>query len=109
MACADGAAFDAEGCLWFAEVFGGRTHRVSPEGEILMPIEFPVLKAISFCPSGAHYDPLYVTAMSKPPLPKYLEDRPISGSLFAISGLGFKGLPELRFAGQERSGRRTSP
>lgn len=95
----DGATVDAEGCLWFAEVFGGRIHRANPDGEIVMSIELPVLKATSLCFGGADLDTLYVTTMSKPPLPKYPEDGPIAGSLFSISGLGFKGLPELRFFG----------
>ena len=95
----DGATVDEEGCLWFAEVFGGRIHRASPSGRLLTSIELPVLKVTSLCFGGANLDTLYVTSMAKPPLPKYPEDGPLAGSLFRVAGLGIKGLPERRFVG----------
>ena len=95
----DGATVDEQGCLWFAEVFGGRIHCASPQGELLDSVTLPVLKVTSLCFGGADLKTLYVTSMAKPPLPKYPEDGPMAGSLFAISGLGVQGLPEMRFAG----------
>jgi sugar lactone lactonase YvrE len=48
---------------------------------------------------GPDLDVLFVTSMAKPPLPRFPEDGPLGGSLFALYGLGVRGLPERRFAG----------
>jgi sugar lactone lactonase YvrE len=58
-----------------------------------------VLKVTSVNFGGPNLDILYVTSMAKPPLPRFPEDGPLGGSLFAITGLGVKGVPEPRFAG----------
>jgi hypothetical protein len=42
-------------------------------------------------------DVLYVTSMAKPPLPRFPGDGVLRGSLFAIMGLGIKGVAEPRF------------
>ena len=44
-------------------------------------------------------DVLYVTSMAKPPLPRFPQDGVARGSLFALHGLGVRGLPEPRFGG----------
>jgi len=95
----DGATVDEEGCIWLVEVFGGRIHRMSPAGELLRTIDMPVLKVTSVCFGGAGLDVLYVTSMAKPSLPKYPQDGPLGGWIFAIHGLGQRGLPERRFQG----------
>eukprot|EP01036_Dinobryon_divergens_P054802 gene54802-73226_t len=38
--------------------------------------------------------------MAKPPLPRFPEDGVLRGSLFAIHGLGIRGIEEPRFAGK---------
>jgi len=48
---------------------------------------------------GPNLDVLIFTSMSILPLPRFPEDGPLGGSLFAIFGLGLQGLPEKRFAG----------
>ena len=48
---------------------------------------------------GPDLDILYVTSMAKPPLPRFPGDGVQRGSLFSITGLGIKGVPEPRFAG----------
>jgi hypothetical protein len=95
----DGATVDADDCLWFAEVFGGRIWRLSPAGEILLRIDMPVLKITSLCFGGDGLQDLFVTSMAKPPLPKYPEDGELAGSLFVITGMQTTGLPEQRFLG----------
>ena len=37
--------------------------------------------------------------LAKPPLPRFPEDGVLRGSLFAIHGLGIRGIEEPRFAG----------
>ncbi|MCF5642894.1 SMP-30/gluconolactonase/LRE family protein, partial [Pseudomonas syringae] len=41
---------------------------------------------------------LFVTSMARPPLPRFPEDGQQRGALFAITGLGVKGIAERRFA-----------
>ena len=59
----------------------------------------PVKKVTSVNFGGPDLDILYVTSMTKPPLPHLPGDGVLRGSLFAIHGLGVKGLPEPRFGG----------
>ncbi len=40
-----------------------------------------------------------MTSMTPPPVPDIVESSPPVGSLFAIDGLGVRGLPEYRFGG----------
>jgi sugar lactone lactonase YvrE len=96
---ADGSTVDAEGYLWNVLVYDGRIVRYAPDGSVDRVIQMPVKKVTSVMFGGANLDVLYVTSMSKPPLPRFPGDGPLRGSLFAIRGLGIRGLPEMRFAG----------
>ena len=87
---ADGSTVDAEGCLWNALVYDGRVDRV---------IDMPVKKVTSVMFGGPDLDVLYVTSMAKPPLPRFPGDGVMRGSLFAIHGLGIRGIAEPRFGG----------
>jgi L-arabinonolactonase len=95
----DGSTVDAEGFLWNALVYGGELIRYAPDGSVDRRIEMPVKKVTSVMFGGPELDILYVTSMAKPPLPHLPEDGPLGGSLFAIRGLGVRGVPEQRFAG----------
>ncbi len=95
----DGATVDAEGFLWSATVFDGRVIRYAPDGTIDREIRMPVVKTTSVAFGGPGLDTLFVTSMAEPPLPKYPGDGPLRGALFAVRGLGVRGLPERRFAG----------
>ena len=94
----DGATVDAEGYLWSALVFGGRILRYAPDGTIDRTVEFPVRNLTSVMFGGPNLDILFVTTMGRPMwgIPQKERDK---GGLFAITGLGVKGLPEPRFAG----------
>lgn len=96
---ADGSTVDAEGFLWNALVYDGRLVRYAPDGRVDRIIEMPVKKVTSVMFGGPDLDILYVTSMAKPPLPRFPGDGVLRGSLFAIRGLGIKGLPEPRFGG----------
>jgi hypothetical protein len=63
-------------------------------------IEIPVEKVTSVMFGGPNLDVLYVTSMAKRPLPRFPGDGVLRGSLFAIYGLGIRGVPESRFAGR---------
>lgn len=95
----DGSTVDAEGFLWNAQVFAGKLARYAPDGSLDRVIEMPVKKPTSVMFGGPDLDILYVTSMTKPPAPHLPGDGVLRGSLFAIHGLGIKGLPEHRFGG----------
>ena len=76
-----------------------RICRYTPDGALERVIEMPVVKTTSVAFGGPALDTLFVTSMAHPPLPKYPGDGPLRGALFALSGLGVRGLPERRFAG----------
>jgi L-arabinonolactonase len=94
----DGATVDAEGYVWSALVFGGRILRFSPDGTLDRVVPFPVRNLTSVMFGGPDLDILFVTTMGRPMwgIPQKERDK---GGLFAITGLGVKGLPEPRFAG----------
>lgn len=94
----DGATVDAEGYVWSVMVTGGCINRYSPDGRIDRIIDFPVRNLTSITFGGENLDILYVTTMARVHFGKKPEE-PDAGGLFAIYGLGIKGLPEPRFAG----------
>ena len=73
--------------------------RYTPDGALDRVIEMPVVKTTSVAFGGPDLDTLFVTSMAHPPLPTYPGDGPLRGSLFALTGLGVRGLPERRFGG----------
>jgi L-arabinonolactonase len=95
----DGATVDAEGCVWSALVYVGKLARYTPDGQVERVIDMPVKKVTSVMFGGPDLDVLYVASMAKPPLPRFPADPRPRGSLFAIHGLGVRGVPEARFAG----------
>ena len=95
----DGSTVDEEGCLWNAQVYEGNLVRYRPDGSIERTIPMPVKNVTSVIFGGPDLDILYVTCMSKPPLARFPTDSVLGGSVFAITGLGIRGLPEHRFAG----------
>jgi sugar lactone lactonase YvrE len=95
----DGATVDAEGYVWSALVYGGKLLRFAPDGSLDREINMPVKKVTSVMFGGPDLDVLYVTSMAKPPLPRFPDDVQLRGSLFAVTGLGVRGVPEARFAG----------
>lgn len=96
----DGATVDSEGFLWNAwngaGTGGGDIRRYSPDGRLDRRIELPTLKVTSVMFGGPNLDILYVTSLAMSGFP---EDRDIDGALFAITGLGVRGVPEPRFGG----------
>ena len=103
---ADGSTVDAEGCLWNAQVIGGDLVRYAPDGSVERRIGMPVKNLTSVMFGGEKLDELYVTSMARVKHPathdlfaKQAKPQFLAGSLFRITGLGIRGLPEPRFAG----------
>ena len=93
----DGGTVDSQGFVWSALVRSGQVGRFAPDGTLDRLIEIPARHPSSVMFGGADLDVLYVTSISEP----LSDDDPgaLAGALFAIHGLGIKGLPEPRFAG----------
>lgn len=83
----DGATVDAEGYVWSAQF-----------GAIDRVVELPIQWVASMTFGEDDHEVLYVTSIGgeeqgkRDPLPQ-------AGGLFAVRGLGIRGLPEPRFAG----------
>jgi len=95
----DGATVDSEGCIWSAQVYGGRIHRYSPDGKLDRSIEFPVQNITSVMFGGPNLDILFVTSMARQPVRGNAPTDSRNGGVFAVHGLGVRGIPEPRFAG----------
>ncbi len=94
----DGATVDAEGHLWSALFGSGRIARFAPDGSLDRTVELPVAWVSSVMFGGPGLDVLFAISIGG----RLLDERdpsPDAGALFAIHGLGVKGLPEPRFAG----------
>lgn len=103
---ADGSTVDAEGCVWNAQIISGDLVRYAPDGTVERRIGMPVRNITSVMFGGPALDELYVTSMARVRHPAVhdrfrREAKPqfLAGSLFKVTGLGIRGLPEPRFAG----------
>ncbi|MCT8972680.1 SMP-30/gluconolactonase/LRE family protein [Microbaculum marinisediminis] len=93
----DGGTVDADGCYWQAGVSGWELYRLSPDGSVVTVVEMPVEKPTKAAFGGADLDILFVTSIGAG-----LEGSPAqpdAGRLFAITGLGVRGVPQARFSG----------
>jgi sugar lactone lactonase YvrE len=93
----DGGTVDSEGFVWSALVRSGQVGRFAPDGSLDQLIEIPARHPSSVMFGGPALDTLYVTTIADPLSDDYPGDQ--AGALFAVHGLGIKGLPEPRFTG----------
>lgn len=94
----DGCTVDAEGFLWSALCLAGKVARIAPDGTIERVVQMPVEYVTSVIFGGEKLDTLYVTSLNIPLRGKAPEE-PNAGGLFAVRGLGVRGVPEPRFGG----------
>lgn len=93
----DGAAVDADGCLWQAFFAGGRLVRYRPGGRVDREVPVPVTNPTCLCFGGADFSTAFVTSAAKFLSAEQLAREPLAGALLAVEGMG-QGLPEHRFA-----------
>jgi L-arabinonolactonase len=102
---ADGSTIDDEGCVWNAQLISGDLVRYAPDGTVDRRIGMPVRNITSVMFGGDRLDELYVTSMARVKHPavhdlfaREVKPQYLAGSLFKVTGLGVRGLPEPRFA-----------
>lgn len=93
----DGSAMDVDGCLWNARWDGGAILRITPAGKLDRTVELPVPRPTSCSFGGPNLDTLYVTSATVGLSAEQLEAAPLSGSVFAIGGVG-QGMPVAKLA-----------
>jgi len=94
----DGATVDAEGFVWSVEVYSGRLIRFAPDGSVDRMVGLPVDSTTSISFGGPNLDIGFVTSMARPIGGVPPSERE-AGGLFAVHGLGVRGVPEPRFDG----------
>lgn len=93
----DGATVDSAGHLWVALVQGGKIGRISPDGQVVALIDLPV--QFPSCPAfgGDDMDVLFVTSIKDSGTGRMISTQENAGAVFAISGLGVRGIAETRY------------
>lgn len=93
----DGAAVDAEGCLWVACFEGARLVRFSPQGELLGELPLPVRCPTMPCFGGSDLRTLYITTARRGRPAGEQAAQPWAGHVLAAR-VGVPGLPAARVA-----------
>ncbi|MGI9473964.1 MAG: SMP-30/gluconolactonase/LRE family protein, partial [Rubripirellula sp.] len=88
-----------EGHYWFALNLGGKVVRLNQNGKVDRVIEMPVRSPTCVTFGGDNLETMYVTSQQTFLTPEELRKHPLPGSVFAIHGLGVRGIPEPLFAG----------
>ena len=95
----DGLTVDEEGGLWVAVWGGSAVHRYRPDGSLAEVVELPVERPTSCAFGGRARDTLFVTSAREGLSDVALAAQPHAGHVFAIDGLGVRGLPALPYRG----------
>ncbi|XP_061175705.1 regucalcin-like [Saccostrea echinata] len=97
----DGMTIDTEGKLWVACFFAGKVVRYDPQtGCEMQIVNIPSAFITSCCFGGTNFDDLYVTCSIYDAPKEELQKYPLSGSVFRVTGLGFKGLKANVYEGE---------
>ena len=96
----DGLTVDEEGGIWVALWNGGAVHRYAPDGSLLASVQLPVQRPTSCAFGGPGRDTLFVTTARTDLDGDALARQPHAGKVFAIDGLGVRGLPCLPYRGR---------
>jgi sugar lactone lactonase YvrE len=93
----DGAAVDADGCIWSARYEGRAVARITPDGRVDRVVDVPASRVTACTFGGADRRTLYVTTARQKLSAEELATQPLAGALFALR-VESPGLPEPRFA-----------
>jgi sugar lactone lactonase YvrE len=92
----DGAAIDADGCLWSAHWGAGCVVRYTPEGKVDRTLRVPVSQPSCVCFAGPQLDVLCVTTARNGLSDEALLSEPNAGDVFMYR-VGVQGLPESEY------------
>src|SRR5690242_7095720 len=95
----DGLTVDEEGGIWVALWNGAAVHRYAPDGSLLSAVQLPVRRPTSCAFGGPNRDTLFVTTARNDP-DDTTDPRSQEGKVFAITGLGVRGLPCQPYRGR---------
>lgn len=93
----DGSAVDADGIVWVSIFQAGKIAAYRPDGRLERVIDMPVKLISSVAWGGDALDRLYVTTID--PVAFGWPAEAGAGDVYAIEGLGSRGVPEGRYAG----------
>lgn len=93
----DGSTVDADGLLWMAVFDSAKVAAFHPDGRLERTVDLPVCMVSSVAFGGPNLDILYVTSIN--PVAFGQADEPDAGYVYAVHGLGSRGLAEPRYAG----------
>jgi L-arabinonolactonase len=93
----DGATFDAEGYYWCALIGDWSIGRFDPEGRLDRIVRLPVSHPTMCNFGGPNLDVLYVTSATAFLSAEERVQQPHAGAVFAIHGLGVRGVAEPMF------------
>lgn len=93
----DGATIDSDGCYWAALFRGGAIAQFDPDGKLMRHIRLPILHPTICAFGGSNLDVLYAASASRFRDEAQRSTQPLAGHVFAIHGLGARGIPEPRF------------
>ncbi len=96
----DGLTIDEQGGIWVALWGGGAVNRYQPDGRLVESIELPTERPTSCAFGGPDRDVLFVTTSRVDLDAAALAGQPDAGRVFAIDGLGVRGLPCLPYRGR---------
>jgi sugar lactone lactonase YvrE len=96
----DGLTVDEEGGVWVAVWGGGCVRRYSPAGKLLTEVRLPVERPTSCAFGGRHMTTLFVTSARDGLEDASLKRQPYAGYVFAVEGLGVRGLPSNPYRGR---------
>lgn len=95
----DGLTVDEEGGIWVAVWGGGVVRRYLPDGSLAETVELPVERPTSCAFGGPDRSTLFVTSARADLSGTELARQPCAGHVFAVEGLGVRGLPALPYRG----------
>ena len=93
----DGATVDAEGYLWVCLIQVGKIARIAPNGALDRLIDAPTDLPSCVAFGGPDMATLFVTSIKDSGTGRAVSRHPQGGMIFAIEGLGTRGLQEARF------------
>jgi sugar lactone lactonase YvrE len=94
----DGATFDADGYYWCALIGDWSIGRFDPVGRLDRIVRLPVQHPTMCNFGGDDLDVLYVTSGTVFIGQDEQARQPLAGALFAVRGLGVRGIPEPLFS-----------